>query len=85
LTNVGNGELNFYVGPGLYAQIGVPKDGDFDFGIGLRVPVGVDLRFDIFDVFLEFAPQVGVSFLPSIGLYGNWFNVAIGFRFWLGE
>lgn len=86
ITPVGrSGELDFYVGPGLYVQIGVPKDGDPDFGIGLRIPVGLDLSFDIFDLFLEFAPQVGVSFIPSPGLYGNWFNAAIGARFWLGQ
>jgi hypothetical protein len=84
LTNVGSGELNFYAGPGIYAQLGMPKDGKPGFGIGLRVPVGVDLDFDIFDVFLEIAPQIGLSFLPNLGLYGNWFNAAIGFRFWLG-
>ena len=85
ITPVGSGELDFYVGPGLYVQLGVPKDGDPDFGIGLRIPVGVDLSFDIFDVFLELAPQVGLGFLPSPGLYGNWFNAAIGARFWLGQ
>jgi hypothetical protein len=85
LTSVGSGELDFYVGPGFYVQIDVPKDNDPDFGIGLRIPVGVDLAFDIFDLFLEFAPQIGVSLLPSPDLYGNWFNAAIGFRFWLGE
>ncbi|MDR3355591.1 MAG: hypothetical protein LBO04_00175 [Spirochaetaceae bacterium] len=85
LTSVGSGELDFYAGPGLYVQIDKPKDDDFDFGLGLRIPVGLDLGFDIFDVFLEFAPQIGVSFLPSPGLSGNWFSAAIGFRFWIGE
>jgi hypothetical protein len=85
LTYVGSGELDFYVGPGFYVQLGVPKDGDSGFALGLRVPVGLDLYFDIFDVFLEIAPQVGVSFLPNPGLYGNWFNAAVGFRFWLGQ
>jgi hypothetical protein len=85
LTKVGSGELDFYVGPGLYTNITVPKGEDPDFAIGLRIPVGLDLGFDIFDLFLEFAPQIGVSFLPEPGLYGNWFNAAIGFRFWLGQ
>jgi hypothetical protein len=85
LANVGRGELDFYVGPGLYVQIGVPEDDDPDFALGLRIPVGLDLSFNVFDAFLEIAPQVGVSFIPNPGLYGNWFNAAIGFRFWLGQ
>jgi hypothetical protein len=90
LTRIGNkGSLDLYIGPGLYVQLAVPKDkdndDDFDFGLGLRIPVGLDLDFEIFDLFLEFVPQVGVSFVPTVGLNGNWFNAAIGFRIWLGE
>jgi hypothetical protein len=86
LTSVtSKGSLNFYVGPGLYVQFAFSTDDDFDFGIGLRVPVGLDLDFKVFDMFLEFAPQIGLSFVPTVGLNGNWFNAAIGARFWLGE
>jgi hypothetical protein len=86
LTRVGNkGSLNFYVGPGFYIQLDFPKDNGFDFGLGLRIPVGLDLDFNLFDVFVEFAPQVGISFLPTVGLNGNWFNAAIGARVWLGQ
>jgi hypothetical protein len=79
------GSLDFYAGPGLYIQLAFPKDDDRDFGLGLRVPIGLDLDFAMFDVFIEFAPQVGISFLPTVGLNGNWFNAAIGARVWLGE
>jgi hypothetical protein len=85
LTNVGrNGTLDLYVGPGLFVQVSLYDD-DFDLDLGLRIPIGLDLDFRVFDLFLEFAPQVGVSFLPSPTLSGNWFNAAIGFRFWLGK
>jgi hypothetical protein len=86
LTRVtSKGSLNFYVGPGIYVQLAFPTSDDFDFGIGLRVPVGLDLDFEVFDMFMEFAPQIGLSFVPTVGLNGNWFNAAIGARFWLGE
>ncbi|MDR1257501.1 MAG: hypothetical protein LBJ86_07115 [Spirochaetaceae bacterium] len=87
LTSVGKGSLNFYVGPGLYVQLAFPKGGDvdFDFGFGLRIPIGLDLDFRVFDLFLEFAPQLGLSFLPTPSFDGNWFNAAIGARVWLGK
>jgi hypothetical protein len=86
LTDVGSGALNYYVGGGLFAQMHIysnEDDGEFGLGAGVRVPVGLDLKFDIADIFLEFAPQIGVKVLPSIGLYGGWFNAAIGFRIWI--
>jgi hypothetical protein len=85
LTSVGSGSLNFYAGPGAYFRIAIVKEGDGDVGLGLRVPVGLDLDFGIVDIFLEFAPQIGVGFLPTIGLHGDWFNAAIGIRVWIGE
>jgi hypothetical protein len=85
LTSVGkNGSLNLYAGPGLFVQMSL-YDEDIDLDLGLRVPIGLDLDFKVFDLFLEFAPQVGVSFLPSPTFGGNWFSAAIGFRFWLGR
>jgi hypothetical protein len=86
LANLGrNGTLDFYAGPGIFVQMSRSDDNDFGFGLGLRIPAGLDLNFRVFDLFLEFAPQIGVSFMPSPDLYGRWFDAAIGFRFWLGR
>jgi hypothetical protein len=86
LTKVtSKGSLDFYVGPGLYIQLDFPEDCDFNWGVGFRLPLGLDLDFEMFDLFLEFAPQVGALFLPTPSLGGYWFTAAIGFRFWLGE
>ncbi|MDR1363652.1 MAG: hypothetical protein LBJ35_06345 [Spirochaetaceae bacterium] len=81
LTSVGSGSLDFYVGAGLYGWMILSDDPNI--GIGLRLPIGLDLNFDICDVFLEMAPQLGIGLLPSLWIGGDWFNAAIGFRFWV--
>ncbi|MDR1147505.1 MAG: hypothetical protein LBK66_02625 [Spirochaetaceae bacterium] len=83
LRSVGKGSLNFYLGFGLYSWISFPKDEDTEGGLGIRVPIGLDLNFDPLDFFVEMAPQLGLSLLPSPSLGGSWFNAAIGFRFWI--
>ncbi|MDR0409277.1 MAG: hypothetical protein LBH18_02635 [Spirochaetaceae bacterium] len=81
LTSVGSGSLDFYVGIGLYGWLVLAKDPWM--GLGLRVPIGLDLSIDWFELFLEAAPQIGFSLLPSVGLGGDWFNAALGFRVWI--
>ena len=74
------GPLNFYLGAGLFASISF---GDpLALVAGLRVPIGLDLNFDRVDVFLEVAPQIGLSLLPTIGLNNGWGTAAVGVRFW---
>ncbi|GMO21537.1 MAG: hypothetical protein Ta2B_00340 [Termitinemataceae bacterium] len=82
ITSVGKGELDFYLGAGFFAYANMDNDDHFGFGLGGRVPIGVDLNFKVVDLYVEVAPQIGINFLPSIGLGGDWFNAAIGFRFW---
>jgi hypothetical protein len=82
LTDIGRGSLDFYVGAGLFANLAAYEDA-FGLGAGIRIPIGLDLDFEVIDVFLEFTPQLGLSLLPGIGLYGSWFGGAIGARFWI--
>jgi hypothetical protein len=82
LINVGSGTLDFYAGPGLFAWLGFYDD-DFDASFGVRIPIGLDLDFEVVDIFIEVVPQLGLSLLPSIGLYGNWLGGAIGIRVWI--
>jgi hypothetical protein len=80
LTSVGSGDLKFYLGGGLFVWI---NGGDeFGLGGGIRVPIGLDLDFDRVDIFAEFVPHIGLNLLPGIGFNTNWFNFAIGARFW---
>lgn len=82
LTSVGSGALNFFVGPGLFVNIGFSKPANFD--AGFRVPLGLDLKFTKFDMFLQIAPLLCVQLLPGFGLStGNWFAAALGARFWI--
>jgi hypothetical protein len=81
ITPVGSGSLDWYLGAGLF--IWIHDNDDFGFGGGLRVPIGLDLNFGRIDIFLEVAPQIGLSLLPSVSFGGSdWVNGAIGFRFW---
>lgn len=76
--------VNFYAGSGFYGYFR-KTGGDSNYGAGLRVPVGLDLQFEYFDVFVELAPQLGVRFLPEVKLNGEWFTPAVGFRCWPGK
>ena len=69
--------INYYVGPGIYLQVGSGVNA------GLRVPVGLD-AFPIppLEVFVEFAPAVGLI-APSGVAIPNWgLQAGFGFRFW---
>jgi hypothetical protein len=81
LTDVGNGTLDFYAGLGLFAQLGIFKD--FELGAGVRIPLGLDLDFDIVDIFLEVVPQLGLSVLPKLTFYPSWLGGALGIRVWI--
>jgi hypothetical protein len=76
--------VNFYVGSGFYTYFR-KTGGDSNYGAGLRVPVGLDLQFEYFDVFVELAPQLGLRFMPEVKLNGEWFTPAVGFRCWPGK
>lgn len=74
--------LNYYVGLGGYARLGLGNNAYFDGG--LRIPLGLNI-FVIkpLELFLEWAPSVGARFSPSFAFPDFGFtNFAIGFRFW---
>jgi len=72
--------LNFYLGPGIYASAKLGTDGRGD--AGLRIPVGINwvpLRF--FEFFGEITPAFGIAFQDPIA--PGWvFQSAIGARVW---
>ncbi|MDR2658829.1 MAG: hypothetical protein LBC27_02405 [Spirochaetaceae bacterium] len=78
------GPLSLYIGAGLYGWVWLGDD--VNTGLGVRVPVGLDLNpTDWLEIFLEIAPQIGVGLLPSVGISGNWISASIGIRFWIAE
>jgi hypothetical protein len=81
LTELGPGNLQFFLGGGLYAWLSI-WDNYFGLGAGLRVPFGLDWKMEKFDVFLQAVPHVGLAVLPSPGFDGFYVDVNLGFRFW---
>ncbi|MDR0637737.1 MAG: hypothetical protein LBG27_02345 [Spirochaetaceae bacterium] len=83
ITTLGPGDLKFFVGGGVYARIAIWED-YFGLGAGLRLPIGVDWKANVFDVFVQAVPQVGIGLLPSPGFDGFYVDLNLGARFWLG-
>ena len=70
--------LDLYVGPGLFVDIG-----DNVFDLGVRVPIGIHMFvIDPLELFLEFAPAIGVGFSPDFYFPAWGLQGAVGFRFW---
>jgi hypothetical protein len=71
--------FDWYVGVGGYASLDVNP---VDISIGGRIPIGLQIWpiGKTLEIFLEAAPAVGVSFIPT-GF--SWhLQGALGFRFW---
>jgi hypothetical protein len=72
--------FDWYLGLGGYATL------DFnptDFALGGRIPIGIQMWpfGQVFEVFIEAAPAVGFSLIPTAF---DWhLQGALGFRFWL--
>jgi hypothetical protein len=70
--------LNYYVGPGLFADLG--SDGAY---AGIRVPVGVNaFPLKPLEVFLELAPSFTIITPDAIDFGWSGFQTGFGFRFW---
>jgi hypothetical protein len=81
ITQLGPGNLKAFIGVGPYAQIAIWED-YFGLGAGLRLPIGVDWKAKMFDVFFQVVPRVGLGFLPSPGFDGLSVDLNLGARFW---
>ncbi len=70
----------WYVGVGGYASIDVSP---VDVSVGGRIPIGLQIwpLGKTLEIFLEAAPAVGVSFIPTE--FGWHIQGALGLRFWL--
>ena len=76
------GIINIYAGPGFFMNVANAND-DTLVDLGLRIPVGFQVfPLDPLELFLEFAPSVGVQFSNPV-TFPNWsVQGAFGFRFW---
>ncbi|MDR0551378.1 MAG: DUF3996 domain-containing protein [Spirochaetaceae bacterium] len=92
IVSISDGGLDFYVGPGLFVNVGMWKQYDEDKGknvdklhiaAGGRIPIGVNFRIQRLELFLQAVPAVGLSVTPTLGLYWGGFGGNIGIRFWL--
>lgn len=76
----------FYLGPGLDLGFDIQKN-YFNFGLGIRMPIGVSVVLDFIEVYLELAPGLhiidagvpdGFAFSPSFTI-----GVQFGARLWI--
>lgn len=76
------GFVNIYAGPGTYVNVANANDETL-VDLGLRIPVGFQVfPLDPLELFIEFAPSVGVQFSNPV-TFPNWsVQGAFGFRFW---
>jgi hypothetical protein len=83
ITQLGPGALTFYLGAGIYGQIAMWED-YFGVAAGARLPLGLDWKMDVIDVFVQAVPFTGIGLLPSPGFGGFHIDVNLGVRFWIG-
>ncbi len=76
------GIVYMYAGPGTYVNVANANDETL-VDLGLRIPVGLQVfPLDPLELFLEFAPSVGVQFSNPV-TFPNWsVQGSFGFRFW---
>lgn len=82
LTNIGNAELNWFIGIGFFTNMTFADE--FLFTGGLRVPLGLNmfLADGKFEPFLQVAPSFGIAILPALGTTTPFFPISAGFRIW---
>ena len=83
ITTFKAGTLNFTLGIGLFANMTLTDDPDFNGG--LRVPIGFKILLgkDIIEIYTHVAPSSGVIFVPKLELQKPFFPIALGARFWI--
>jgi hypothetical protein len=86
ISSFSGGSFNFFLGGGLYTNFGWAHDGgDSFFRGGVRIPIGVHLYLNrqMFEVFAQVAPSLGLQVYPAFGVDSSFLPFALGFRFWL--
>ncbi|MDR2509043.1 MAG: DUF3996 domain-containing protein [Spirochaetaceae bacterium] len=73
--------LNGYVGVGAGAHIGL---GDtLGLAAAARLPLGLSFQpVELLEIYLQIVPQIGLSILPGVGLWGNFWSGNLGVRLW---
>jgi hypothetical protein len=71
--------FDWYAGLGVYLAVDLSPN---DVAFGIRIPIGIQVWAfgETLEIFLETAPAVGVSFIPT----AFWWHIqaALGFRIW---
>ena len=74
--------LHWYFGLGGYVNLGL---GDpLGLAIGARLPIGLSWQpIPLLEIYLQVVPSIGLSILPKIDLYPNFWGANLGIRIWL--
>jgi hypothetical protein len=83
IASFGVGSLHFFLGGGLYANMLIDSN-DFDFKGGVRFPLGLNVKLakDVFEIYVQGAPSIGLRFYPSLGGDRFFLPFALGGRLW---
>jgi hypothetical protein len=75
--------LHFFLGGGLYANMLIGSN-NFDFKGGVRFPLGLNIKLakDVFEIYVQGAPSIGLRFYPSLGGDRFFLPFALGGRVW---
>jgi hypothetical protein len=75
------GPLHWYLGPGLYVDLGLGSP--FGLGVGGRLPIGLSIQpIELLEIYLQIVPSIGVHIIPSpVGLGGG-IGGNLGIRLW---
>jgi hypothetical protein len=83
IASFGAGSLNLFLGGGLYANMLIGSN-SFDFKGGVRFPLGMNIKLakDVFEIYVQGAPSIGLQFYPSLGVDKFFVPFAVGARIW---
>jgi hypothetical protein len=84
ITNLGSAPLKWFVGVGLFLNMGFAKDSDMTINSGLRIPVGLNMAIakGVFEPYIQIAPSFGGQLIPSLGAGDLFLPLSAGFRIW---
>jgi hypothetical protein len=77
--------FGWFIGLGAYANTVIPSgNGEFGLGFGARLPIGLSVQpVNILEIFVDIAPSVGISLVPSFDFPNGGWPVEFGIRLWL--